>query len=95
MEQLKSVSLGRVLLISDPSAYKNSFARFQGDKLNGWISEKEKYCGLEGRVIRVFGDRTVTIRFDDGVQLDFPFESIVEQVCDRHLENITRLRPCD
>lgn len=80
MEKLKNVSLGRVLLVSDPSAYKDSFARFQGDKLNGWIPEKEKYCGHEGRVMRVFGDRTVTIRFDDGKRLDFPFESIVQQI---------------
>jgi len=80
MEETSNVSLGRVRLISDPSAYQDSFARFPGDKLNGWISEKENYCGQEGRVIRVFSDRTVTIRFDDGAQLDFPFESIAEQV---------------
>lgn len=28
--------------------YKKSFARFEGDELNGWTEAKEPYCGLEG-----------------------------------------------
>lgn len=77
---MNNVLSGQVRLLSDSIAYRNSFSRFEGDRLNGWIPDKAGYCGQVGEVINVFGDQTVTIRFDDGVQLDFPFESIAEQI---------------
>jgi len=71
---------GRVRLLQDFRAYRISFARFEGDALNGWTAEKEERCGAEGQVVRVFSDRTATVAFDDGASFDFPFESIEEQL---------------
>jgi len=71
---------GRVRLLQDLRAYKASFARFEGDGLNGWSAEKERRAGTEAQVVRVFRDHTATIAFDDGSSLDFPFESIEEQL---------------
>ena len=36
-QKAASVELGRVGLVSDPKAFRDSFARFSGDMLNGWI----------------------------------------------------------
>ena len=67
-------------MLSDYDSYRNSFGRFVGDKLNGWIEEKRLYHGKEGKVTKTYGDFTVTIVFDDGVQLDFSMESVEEQL---------------
>ena len=72
------VELGKVLLLQDPKAYEGSFYKFYGANAggNGWSEEKEKYCGKTGLVTVVYNDRTVTVLFEDGVKLDFPFESV-------------------
>ena len=46
-----------------------------GDDLNGFNSEKLGRLGQECMVVTVYGDRTVTAQFSDGVEMDFPFES--------------------
>uniref|UniRef100_A0A0G4GX15 Uncharacterized protein n=1 Tax=Chromera velia CCMP2878 TaxID=1169474 RepID=A0A0G4GX15_9ALVE len=76
----KTVSRGRVRLISETAAYQASFDRFKEDELNGYTAGKAKRCGAEGRVVQVYSDQTVTILFDDGEKLDFPFETIGEQL---------------
>jgi len=70
------VKLGLVRLLEDPEAFKNSFARFTGDNLNGWSEEKQKKVGKEGTATKIFKDKTITMAFDDGAQYDFPFETV-------------------
>merc|ERR1711976_213937 len=41
------VKKGRVRLLSDPEAFKNSFGRFVGDDLNGWSEAKQLRVGQE------------------------------------------------
>ena len=77
---VSEVYRGRVRLLSDPSRYRASFKRFDGDALNGWIPSKETLAGEEGRVVEVFDDRTITLELADGARLDFPFESVEEQL---------------
>lgn len=77
---VREVYRGRVRLLSDPSRYRASFKRFNGDALNGWIPSKETLAGEEGRVVEVFDDRTITLELADGARLDFPFESVEEQL---------------
>ena len=36
--------------------------------------------GTEAVCIEVYDDETCSLRFDDGVELDFPFEAIGEQI---------------
>mgnify|MGYP006145704071 CR=1 FL=1 len=83
---IKIISKGRVKLIDDFTLYKESFKRF-GDNLNGWTDAKEPYCGQEGQVTEMYGDKTVTIIFDDGMKLDFPMESVMEQITNDIGEN--------
>ena len=71
---------GRVRLCSYEEGYKDKFGRFEGDELNGWIEAKADYAGEEGEVTRTYGDRTVTMVFDNGAQFDFPMEAIAEQL---------------
>ncbi len=40
-------------------------------------------------MITTYGDKTVTIVFDDKVQLDFPMESIAEQISQDDPNNLT------
>jgi hypothetical protein len=42
-------------LETDPVKFKNSFARFEGDELNGWSQDKQEYVGKEATVAEVFG----------------------------------------
>ena len=79
-----AVQYGRIRLLSDATAYRNSFTRFVGDQLNGWIEAKRGLNGSEGRVTRLFGDRTFTLQLDDGRCFDFPFESVEEQIMTVH-----------
>jgi len=72
--------MGEAKLLEDPEQYKKSFKRFKGDQLNGWLQDKAPYCGQQGTVTRTFGDKTVTMVFDDGTQFDFPMESIGQQI---------------
>lgn len=67
----------RVRLVPDPQAFRESFYRFEGDQTgNGWSPEKQQYAGAEGAVAAVFDDKTLTLEFSTGVQLDFPYEAI-------------------
>jgi len=75
------VKQGRVRLIEDPEAFKNSFVRFVGDGLNGWSEIKQLRAGQEGTVIKTYGNQTVTMIFDDGKKFDFPFETVEAQLC--------------
>lgn len=74
------VRLGRVRLLSVEAAFCASFGRFQGDEVNGYTEEKRLRLGQEATVTEVYGDRTVTCVFDDGASLDFPWESVAEQL---------------
>ncbi len=69
-----------VQLVEDEETFKASFTRFENDHLKGWSTEKHERRGQECEVIETYGDRTVTARFDDGKEFDFPFESIHAQL---------------
>ena len=47
--------------------------------------------GAEGRVVQVFSDRTITLELVDGARLDFPFESVEEQLT-RELSPFEKVR---
>ena len=66
-------------MLINPDQYKESFKRFEGDKLNGWNDAKIPYCGKMGKVIKTFPDLTVTIQFENGKEYDFPNESVENQ----------------
>eukprot|EP01047_Picozoa_sp_COSAG01_P030721 COSAG01_NODE_2150_length_8295_cov_54.415447_1_plen_1992_part_00 len=69
---------GTAQLLKDKRKFKQGFERFKRDKLNGWKKSKETHCGQVGTINKVYGDRTVTMTFDDGKQFDFPFEVLVD-----------------
>ncbi len=66
-------------LLAEMQPFRDSFSRFLGDELNGWSLEKEARRGSGGEITKVFHDRTVTLKFDDGVEFDFPFESLTHE----------------
>lgn len=66
-----------VHLISDADAFREAFSRFDGDEdENDWSPAKQQYMGWPAEVVGVYDDKTLTLQFTDGVQLDFPFEAI-------------------
>lgn len=65
----------RVRLLGSEYAYRSSFRRFQ-DEQNGVTEAKLKRMGQECVIQATFNDDTLTCAFDDGVTVDFPFESI-------------------
>lgn len=66
----------QVQLLSVPGDFKAAFSRCEGDALNGWSDAKAELVGTAGTIRKIYGDRTVTIQFDDGKTFDFPFEAI-------------------
>lgn len=72
-----------VWLTHDSGEFKDSFSRFTGDKLNGWNKIKEERLGQSATIKKIFADKTVTLRFDDDVELDFPFESLKDSKTER------------
>mmetsp|Transcript_33708 Transcript_33708/g.41318 ORF Transcript_33708/g.41318 Transcript_33708/m.41318 type:complete len:225 (-) Transcript_33708:255-929(-) len=74
------VQHGLIRLISDPDAFRRSFARFTDGTRNGYSTSKWQHRGDEGNVIDVYDDLTVSIEFNDGEMLDFPFETVEEQL---------------
>lgn len=77
---LTKVGLGDVKFVEDKDEFKEAFARFEGDELNGWSQEKEKRRTQKATVRNVYEDSTVTASFADGKTLNFPFEAIFEQL---------------
>jgi len=73
------IQLGVVELITNETAFKAAFARFQ-DQLNGWSEKKHGFRGRQGIVVRTYGNNTVTICFDTGDSFDVPYEAIAHQV---------------
>ena len=80
MSAIRQICKGRVRLCTVEEGYSEKFGRFQGDELNGWIPAKEPLAGQEGDVITTYGDLTVTIKFDNSEQFDFPMEAVAEQL---------------
>eukprot|EP00746_Dinoflagellata_sp_MGD_P058188 gnl/MRDRNA2_/MRDRNA2_249523_c0_seq1.p1 gnl/MRDRNA2_/MRDRNA2_249523_c0~~gnl/MRDRNA2_/MRDRNA2_249523_c0_seq1.p1 ORF type:complete len:175 (-),score=48.12 gnl/MRDRNA2_/MRDRNA2_249523_c0_seq1:103-627(-) len=75
------VQLGRVRLLASEDAFRKSFARFVGDECNGFAEKKLLRLGAKATVTEVFEDDfTVTVKFDDDVQFDLPWETIAEQI---------------
>ena len=70
----------RIRLLDDEDAFRASFQRFPDHHLNGLNDDKLKRRGKEATVSRVFGDETINVIFDDGVKLDFPFETVAAVV---------------
>jgi len=78
--ETQRILMGRVRLVADGAKFKLSFSRFEGDRLNGWTEEKNMLRGKECTVIKTYGDDTITALFGNGKKLDFPFESVDEQL---------------
>merc|ERR1712176_1401269 len=78
--RIRRVRLGRVRLLDSEDAFRASFQRFQDDDLNGFSELKLSRLGQEATVNEVYGDRTVTCVFDDGASMDFPWETVAEQI---------------
>eukprot|EP01052_Picozoa_sp_SAG31_P043924 SAG31_NODE_7479_length_1679_cov_1.360127_1_plen_152_part_00 len=73
----KYTSGQRVTLVSDPEQFREAFFRFDGDEDgNDWSAEKDEKIGQSAVVTVVFDDKTLTLEFDDGMHLDFPYEAI-------------------
>eukprot|EP00929_Paragymnodinium_shiwhaense_P016738 TRINITY_DN12536_c0_g1_i1.p1 TRINITY_DN12536_c0_g1~~TRINITY_DN12536_c0_g1_i1.p1 ORF type:complete len:368 (+),score=96.97 TRINITY_DN12536_c0_g1_i1:51-1106(+) len=70
----------RVRLLSDATAFRKAFSRFQGNsktaQLNGFSAAKELRRGQECTVQFGYRDKTFNCLFDDGVLFDFPFEVV-------------------
>ena len=41
-----------------------------------WSEEKQAYLGAIAKVAAVYDDKTMSLKFNDAVELDFPFEVI-------------------
>ena len=66
-----------VQLVAELDAFREAFSRFDGDEDgNDWSPAKQEYLSAIAKVAGVYDDKTLTLKFNDGVQLDFPFESI-------------------
>ena len=76
-----------VKLHADESSLSSSFARVVNDVVNGPTSDKLQRRGQEAEIMHAYGDRTVTCKFDDGAELDFPMESIAYEVSCKPLSN--------
>ena len=79
-EKIINITFGRVRLCTKSEGYATKFDRFKGDKLNGWTQLKAELYGKEGDVIKTYGDKTVTIKFDDDSTQDFPMEAVATQL---------------
>ena len=64
-----------VRLLTDEIEFRNSFARFGTDPVNGLTVPKLARIGQQAKVVQTFDDETVTCKFVDGEELDFPMES--------------------
>ena len=76
-EGAKPLEGGRIRLLADENAFRQSFARFEGDDENGFSLEKLKRMGQEAEVNDVYSDGTIRAEFDDEETFDFPFESVL------------------
>jgi hypothetical protein len=66
-----------VQLVAEPEAFRDAFSRFEGDgDENDWSEEKQAYLGAIAKVAAVYDDKTMSLKFNDAVELDFPFEVI-------------------
>jgi len=68
----------RLKPLEDDAEFAGAFGRFPDDETNGYSEEKEARCGQPGTVLTVYEDATVTLRFDDEVEMDFPFEALAQ-----------------
>ena len=75
-----NIERGRVRLLEDEVDFMRSFHRFGDDTLNGCNEAKVRRRGAEAEVTEVYADATVTCRFGDGVVMDFPMETVAEQL---------------
>ena len=83
------VKQGRVRLIKDLEAFKNSFARFVGgSESKAWHEMKQTKAGHEGNVVEIYFDKTFTIEFDDGAECDCPFETVEAQLSLAYLVDV-------
>ena len=69
------IDCGKVTLL-DGDAFEASFARFEGDDVNGYSEEKAAYAGQRGTVVENWDDNTAYVVFEDGAEFDFPMESM-------------------
>ena len=77
-EGAKPLEGGRIRLLADENAFRQSFARFEDDDENGFSLEKLERMGQKATADYVDdSDRTITAKFDDEETLDFPFESVL------------------
>ena len=56
--------------------FKAAFRRFPHDPTNGWNMQKHMRRGQQPRIVEVFSDKTMTVRFNDGMQFDLPWEAV-------------------
>jgi len=64
-------------VLADVVKLAGAFGRFPDDATNGWSAAKQDRFGQAGRVMTVYTDATVTLRFlSDEAEMDFPFEAL-------------------
>ena len=80
----------RVRLLSDEALFREAFLRFPNDELNGLSPAKLERLGWKAEVLEKYADRTLTFRFEDGVQLDMPSEAI--EAIDTHVHDQSSTR---
>lgn len=76
MDEIKKEQHARVRLCTNQEGYKEKFGRFIGDNLNGWIPEKAGLAGQTATVTKTYEDQTITAKFSDGQEFDFPIEAV-------------------
>mgnify|MGYP001161378667 CR=1 FL=1 len=77
---------GTVKLLENEAAFRASFHRFSGDRVNGHSAAKDARRGQNAEVEALFGDQTATIRFEDGDKFDVPFEALIQVSVGANLE---------
>ena len=67
----------RMRLLSDDKSFRDAFSRFgPNDKQNGFTIAKLGRLGQEAELLQAYTDGTVTVRFEDGLELDMPVEAL-------------------
>ena len=65
-----------VQLLPGDLQFKAAFRRFPNDRTNGWNYQKHARRGQQPRIVEVFTDQTITVRFNDGTTFDLPWEAV-------------------